>query len=105
MLDASSSVQNGFLTGPPVPVVAQGSTVPLPFLETEMFGDLLLEELIHLDLRLIRHSTKFSKHRDVSRICFPTLVLQFVNKCPSTVWSDFPVKALEPRPTGWEPPI
>ena len=38
-----------------------------------------------LDLRLIRHFTQFFKHSDVSKIGFPTPVLQFGNKGPKNV--------------------
>ena len=38
-----------------------------------------------LDLGLIRHSTKFFKNSDVSKISFPTTVLQFRNKGPKTI--------------------
>ena len=50
-----------------------------------MFGNLILGELIQLDLRLIRHSTQFFKHSDVSKIGFPLPYLQFGKKGPKTI--------------------
>ena len=50
-----------------------------------MFGNLIFEELIQLDLRLIRHPTKFFKHSDAFKIGFPASVLQFANKIPKTI--------------------
>ena len=66
----------GSLPGPPVPVIAQGSN-GLYFLKIKDG---------QLDPRLIRHFTKFFKHSDVSKIGFPTPVLQFGNNLPRNIW-------------------
>ena len=51
----------------------------------EMFGNLIIEKLSQLDLTLNRHPTKFFKNSDVSKIGFPTPVLQFGNTGPKTI--------------------